>query len=85
MHIYNYSYLWLYMCIITYIYIYTFSYKHIFGFPKVFWIIFFIWIQALKCFFCAEGKNTVIDDDDNPEFSLAEEESGKETIKPKSN
>ena len=33
---------------------------------------------------CAEGKNTVIDDDDNLNFSSQKEKSGKKMIKPKS-
>ena len=67
------------------LYICTFSYKHIFVFPKVFWIIFLIRIQVLKISFCTEAKDTAIDDDDNPKFSSDEEESRKEMIKPKNN
>ena len=47
-----------------------------FGFPKIFWIIFLIWMQALKISFCAEGTITAIDDDENPKISSDEEESG---------
>ena len=61
------------------------AHVHMFGFPKVCWIIFLIWIQALKISFCAEGTNTAIDDNENPKFSSDEEESGNEMIKPKSN